>query len=66
MTRVEVSYDFKLFPSFDKTIISEVGYPDDSGAGFGRREMGWTFPTAKAASSFVKKLAKFNLDVEVL
>jgi hypothetical protein len=59
---VETSYDIKHYPDKDQELESMLGMSDESGIGFGQRDIGWCFKTQQEAENAKKEIEKFGLE----
>lgn len=64
-SEIKTSYDMGSFPNFDDIIKVNVGRSHDfSGAGGGRRDLGWIVTSEFEAERVTKRLKMLSLRVE--
>lgn len=68
MSKIEVrtSYDMLNFPAFDLAVNAATGRPSDfSGAGCGRRDLGWVCASEIEAARMARALMKIGLHPKI-
>ncbi len=63
---VTTTYDMNSFPAFDEAVNHAAGRASDfSGAGLGRRDMGWVCRSDLEAHKIARALEKIGLTAKV-